>query len=183
MTDADFLREMSEFYNCARIFKPMTGFMASRFTTSKTTILPGSSGDDRTDLVSKPEPKAADPAEEAAKMGMFGAMTRTVEDFYPTRLLCKRFNVKPPAHVKPDVNDSEVSGGPTDAFEPRPAAAATQPAAAQKLIEAPERAADMASPAAPEPEDKVDPGKNEAVEGTAAHAEVLRAIFGDSDSE
>ena len=87
-----------------------------------------------------------------------------------------------------DVNDSDVSGGrPTDAFEPRPAAAAaaaTQPAAAKKLSETPERTADIAPPpAAPEPEDKVDPGTNEAVEGTAAHAEVLRAIFGDSDSE
>ncbi|KAJ3553082.1 hypothetical protein NPX13_g10964 [Xylaria arbuscula] len=35
-------------------------------------------------------------------------MTRIVTDFYPTRLLCKRFNVRPPAHVQPDV-EAETS--------------------------------------------------------------------------
>ena len=181
MGDDDFLREMNEFYNCARIFKPMTGFMASRFTTAKT-FIPGSSGGDQTDLVSKPEPKATDPAEEAAKMGMFGAMTRTVEDFYPTRLLCKRFNVKPPAHVRPD-NESEApatagagAADPWSSFESKPA-----PSPAAKSSEV--LALPPAPSPAPDPETKVDPEKNEAVEGTAAHAEVLRAIFGDSDSE
>ena len=181
MGDDDFLREMNEFYNCARIFKPMTGFMASRFTTAKT-FIPGSGDGNQADLVSKPEPKAADPAEEAAKMGMFGAMTRTVEDFYPTRLLCKRFNVKPPAHVRPD-NEPEApaTGGagaadPWSTFESKPA-----PSPAAKSSEVP--ALPAAPPPVPEPETKVDPEKNEAVEGTAAHAEVLRAIFGDSDSE
>ena len=32
-------------------------------------------------------------------------------------------------------------------------------------------------------EAEVNPERNDAVEGQAAHAEVLRAIFGDSDSE
>jgi G patch domain-containing protein 1 len=40
-----------------------------------------------------------------------------------------------------------------------------------------------ARPAEEKAAEEVDPEKNEAVEGTAAHAEVLRAIFGDSDSE
>lgn len=180
--DDDFLREMNEFYNCARIFKPMTGFMASRFTTAKT-FIPGSNGGDEADVVSKPEPKVADPAEEAAKMGMFGAMTRTVEDFYPARLLCKRFNVKPPAHVMPD-NESEVpatgdvgAADPWAGFESKPA-----PSPVARSSEAPPTLPAAPSPA-PEPETKVDPEKNEAVEGAAAHADVLRAIFGDSDSE
>lgn len=30
---------------------------------------------------------------------MYGSMTRSVADFYPSRLLCKRFGVRPPAHA------------------------------------------------------------------------------------
>lgn len=40
-----------------------------------------------------------DPAEEAASLGMYGSMTRSVADFYPSRLLCKRFGVRPPANA------------------------------------------------------------------------------------
>ncbi|CAG8598017.1 8672_t:CDS:10 [Paraglomus occultum] len=35
-------------------------------------------------------------AESAARMNMFGPLTRTKVDFYPNRLLCKRFNVADP---------------------------------------------------------------------------------------
>lgn len=179
MTEADYLREASEFYNCARIFKPMTGFMASRFTTAKTT-LPGSSGDEGKGQPSEPVPKVSDPAEEAARMGMFGKMTRTVEDFYPTRLLCKRFNVKPPAHAR---QDNEPGSGKPEAakdFEPGPTSApeAATPPGIMPALPAPPQSEPPA-----EVEVKVNPSENEAVEGTAAHAEVLKAIFGDSDSD
>ncbi|KAH8709410.1 WHI2-like protein P4H10.16c [Beauveria bassiana] len=67
LSDDDYLREMTEFYNCARIFKPMTGFMASRFTTAKTQ--PGTADDSKTsDVVLQPEPKVTDAAEDAAKV-------------------------------------------------------------------------------------------------------------------
>ncbi|KAI1802007.1 DUF1604-domain-containing protein [Daldinia bambusicola] len=113
----DWLRELHEFRSCALIFKPMTGAMASRFTTSSSSsaskLATGSSGavSSDKDLLSQ---KPVDPAEQAAKLGMYGAMTRSVGDFYPTRLLCKRFNVKPPAHVQPDQQseaDSRGGGG------------------------------------------------------------------------
>ncbi|KAI1429769.1 hypothetical protein F5Y12DRAFT_725349 [Xylaria sp. FL1777] len=99
----DWMRELHEFVSCARIFKPMTGLMASRFTTStaKPTAA-GAGGGKGESLLHIPPEKPKDPAEEAARLGMYGAMTRTVTDFYPTRLLCKRFNVRPPAHVQPD---------------------------------------------------------------------------------
>ncbi|KAK8045319.1 hypothetical protein PG993_005343 [Apiospora rasikravindrae] len=113
----DYLRELREFHSVARIFRPMSGMMASRFTTSTSSsstsskFTTGSSAETSgtTDLLSKPvKSKApADPAEEAAGLGMFGAMTRSTADFYPTRLLCKRFNVRPPAHVQPDGGNSE----------------------------------------------------------------------------
>ncbi|RDA96265.1 hypothetical protein CP533_1787 [Ophiocordyceps camponoti-saundersi (nom. inval.)] len=174
MSDKDFLQEMHEFRNCARIFKPMTGFMASRFTTSKASSSSGPSGSraaSDAEPVSVPEAKPADPAEEAARIGMFGHMTRTVEDFYPTRLLCKRFNVKAPPHARPDNEPPEdgsagaASGKENSRSDPRPASSSIS-----GLLPGPE-------------EVKIDADKNEAVEGATANAGLLRAIFGDSDSE
>ncbi|KKP06582.1 dipeptidyl-peptidase III [Trichoderma harzianum] len=118
MSDDEFLREMTEFHNCARIFKPMTGFMASRFTTAKAPHSVSAEPARERELISVPEPKISDPAEEAAKMGMFGKMTRSVEDFYPTRLLCKRFNVKPPSHARRD--DEPEASKPTPGPSARP---------------------------------------------------------------
>lgn len=176
MSGDDFARELGEFYNCARIFKPMTGFMASRFTTAKTSSPISSEG--ASDLLSKPEPKIADPAEEAAKVGMYGKMTRRVADFYPTRLLCKRFNVKAPAHsqadLQPDVpRGRDTATGPSATEQPESSVAQPESGDA-KLVEAPVN--ELA-------EVKINPDQNEAVEGSAAHEAVLHAIFGDSDSE
>lgn len=185
MTDDEFLREMNEFYNCARIFKPMTGFMASRFTTAKTASVLGT--DKRAELISKPEPKILDPAEEAAKVGMYGKLTRSVEDFTPTRLLCKRFNVRAPAHVRPDTEADQSSRGPV----PRPtfndedtssSKPPIPPTATMKTIEGIPTASNAEEPPA-KVEMAINPEKNEALEKTKAHDEVLRAIFGDSDSE
>ena len=171
--DDGFLKELHEFYNCARIFKPMTGFMASRFTSSKTTsaTLNPSSADDK--LISKPEPKPLDPAEDAAKMGAFGPLTRSTQDFYPTRLLCKRFNVRPPMHVAPENGEEQTRARaatvPTATWNALPAPPAEQPAAIAK-------AADRA-------EVNVNPEKNDAVEGKTANEDILKAIFGDSDDD
>ncbi|KIE03774.1 DUF1604 domain protein, partial [Metarhizium majus ARSEF 297] len=190
-TDEDYIREMNEFYNCARIFKPMTGFMASRFTTSKTVLNPssnnGNGSDDktRTDLLSKPEPKSKDAAEEAAVLGMFGHMTRSVGDFYPTRLLCKRFNVRAPAHVAPDRESDNTASTPNRSDS------RTMPTqwsmsdlnvsvSAPPVVEAP--ASSRAETPVQQPVE-VNPEKNDAVEGKVANADVLKAIFGDSDSE
>ncbi|KAL8739532.1 MAG: hypothetical protein Q9190_007674, partial [Brigantiaea leucoxantha] len=114
----DWVKEMQEFAHAAQIFKPMTGMMASRFTTSSSTSSSkaaatntGNGEDDRAkaaqqgDLLTRPQSKPGDPAEEAARLGMFGPMTRQVLEFWPTRLLCKRFNVQPPDHVQIDPED------------------------------------------------------------------------------
>ncbi|RYP76491.1 hypothetical protein DL771_001725 [Monosporascus sp. 5C6A] len=117
MTAEDWLRELNEFHSCARIFKPMTGVMASRFTTSSSSSSSGKAGSGAAagaageSLLSRPAPKPADPAEEAARHGMYGAMTRSVADFYPSRLLCKRFNVRPPAHVQAADRDGDAAAG------------------------------------------------------------------------
>ncbi|KAF4980977.1 hypothetical protein FZEAL_3134 [Fusarium zealandicum] len=173
MADTDFARELSEFYNCARIFKPMTGFMASRFTTAKKPSAFSVDGAAGTEALSQLEPKVADPAEEAAKVGMYGKMTRTVGDFYPTRLLCKRFNVKAPAHSRPD-NEAETKpsskGRDADSGIAEDTGPGTTPVAGEtRAIEGVPSA--TATPPAAAPEPVINPDKNEAVEGKAAHDE------------
>ncbi|KAM3521831.1 hypothetical protein MY4038_008892 [Beauveria bassiana] len=177
LSDDDYLREMTEFYNCARIFKPMTGFMASRFTTAKTQ--PGTADDSKTsDVVLQPEPKVTDAAEDAAKVGMYGKLTRSVRDFYPSRLLCKRFNVRAPAHSQPDREAESTRGAAQGAADQEPsqllltfegASAVTGQQSAPSLVK-------------PEPV-KVDPEKNEAVEASAASQDLLKAVFGDTSPE
>ena len=88
--------ELREFAQAAEVFRPISGLMASRFASSSSAPKLASDAPDKFEPVST---KVADPAEEAAKMGMFGPMTRLRQAFYPTRLLCKRFNVKAPANV------------------------------------------------------------------------------------
>ncbi|OAA62938.1 hypothetical protein ISF_04814 [Cordyceps fumosorosea ARSEF 2679] len=182
--DDDYLREMTEFYNCARIFKPMTGFMASRFTTAKSQ--PGAADTKGSDVVSQPEPGVTDPAEEAANLGMYGKLTRSVRDFYPSRLLCKRFNVRPPAHSQPDHDDASsraaaATGGAGVAHEPSKLLLLTSGGAGV----APGQNSDTDIPPVqvnPEPV-KINPEKNEAVEASAASQDLLKAVFGDSDDD
>lgn len=183
MTSDEWIQEMNEFYNVARIFRPMTGSMASRFTTSKapTEMATGSDGKvGEAGLSSKPADKPEDPAEAAAKMGMYGHMTRSVRDFHPSRLLCKRFNVKPPAHVQLELDayakDAQrsgprsmdvVGGEPPQAIEgtKSPAVRETSPSIQKQEAVV------------------VDTETNEALEGKRAGEEVFRAIFGDSSDD
>ena len=105
MSTEDWIIEMQDFGRAAQIFKPVNGLLASKFTSSSLQphgtphTGPGTLPDS---LLTTPVPKPEDPAEAAAKLGMFGPMTRSVQSFYPSRLLCKRFNVKPPAIVQPE---------------------------------------------------------------------------------
>ncbi|KAK0743379.1 G patch domain-containing protein 1 [Schizothecium vesticola] len=193
MSNEDWLREFQEFFNCARIFKPMTGFMASRFTTASSTSKLGSgstAGDGDATLLAQPPSKPKDPAEEAAKLGMYGPLTRSVVDFYPTRLLCKRFNVKPPAHVQPD--DGAASGSAAKKASASQFGASMQDYFATEFGSGAEAsdAGGMETAASgetgapkPAPEQMVDSTTNEALEGARAGEEVFKAIFGDSDDE
>ncbi|KAI0129532.1 hypothetical protein BJ170DRAFT_277799 [Xylariales sp. AK1849] len=203
-SNEDWLRELREFHNCARIFKPMTGMMASRFTTSSSSKFIGGTAGTNNELLSKPAPKPTDPAEEAAKLGMYGSMTRALVDFYPTRLLCKRFNVRPPAHVQPDPEAEAATGGSTGAKVapevPNPANYGASGGTAITLEEllqqarnapttaktAPQKDATMQKAMTPASDPKkadVDANVNEALEGKRAQDEVLRAIFGDSSDD
>ena len=119
MSKDEWAAELNEFAHAATIFKPMTGVMATRFTSSKNTppsSSPTSKGEGKDKAASENDPKtapeakkkAADPAFEAAALSMFGPLTRSTAYFYPTRLLCKRFDVPVPGHVN---SSNEGSSG------------------------------------------------------------------------
>lgn len=180
MTTDEWIQESHEFYNVARIFRPMTGSMASRFTTSST---PSNTATGSDGLSAKPPEKPEDPAEAAAKMNMYGPMTRTVGDFHPSRLLCKRFNVKPPAHVqaeggmnnRPEVSRAEavpLDGAHRDMPKPSPLGMMSRDA---EPSPGPQKQGNT-QPA-------VDVSRNEALEGKRPGEEVFRAIFGGSSDE
>jgi G patch domain-containing protein 1 len=201
MTKDDWLKELQEFAHCAQIFKPMTGMMATRFTSSSSSkvALDSQTLTSPEDLLSKPPPKTEDPAEAAAKVGMFGPMTRSTQDFYPTRLLCKRFNVKPPAHVQldPDRTTEDGADGGASGFQagdgpPRRSLELVSKSAMNDiLVESGGRNQHLLSlgigsgiaDLQQSTEDIVDPDRNEALEGERAGEAVFKAIFGDGDDD
>ncbi|KAF9540876.1 hypothetical protein EC957_003682 [Mortierella hygrophila] len=115
----DMTKELNEFVQAARIFKPMSTSMSSRFATATKIIefqqpSPGlrTGAEIQASLAGKPSsehrsiermevPKSQ--AAKAAEMGMFGPLTRSTADFYPNKLLCKRFNVPDPHPEHKDV--------------------------------------------------------------------------------
>ncbi len=106
----EWVNEMNEFVRAAQVFKPMTGAMATRFTSSNVRLEGSTESPEDSVLLKTPVGKFKTPAEEAAAIGMYGPLTRSSGNFYPTRLLCKRFNVQPPAHVQ--VDPADMPSGP-----------------------------------------------------------------------
>ncbi|GAA6033771.1 hypothetical protein JCM8097_004426 [Rhodosporidiobolus ruineniae] len=113
-------RELSEYQQAARVFKPVGGMLGSRFQTSQTGSLdvpqvepglwqpkPKAASSSLIDTygdasstpaapVRPPSPKLT-PAQQAARAGNFGpGTTRTVSVFRPAKLVCKRFGVRDP---------------------------------------------------------------------------------------
>lgn len=181
--------EMQEFARAAEVFRPVSGVMASRFTSASTAPKLGADQPDTTSsqpLLSRPAAKPEDPAEAAAKIGMFGQMTRSTLSFFPTRLLCKRFNIKPPAHVQLDPGDlpegeSRSSARPAGGSSPR-FDIVSQDAMNQLLSESATAAQKSGKPAAMVPAPIViEPEKNEALEAERPGEAVFKAIFGSDD--
>jgi G patch domain-containing protein 1 len=188
---SDWTKELQEFAHAATVFKPTTGIMASRFTSS---TQPSNSAQSKDNLLRQPAPsKPEDPAEQAAKLGMYGAMTRSSFPFHPTRLLCKRFNVRPPPDMPPEFDGAE--GG----FKPQTEDVVSKSAMDKMLHEVLTNGPGLQRPAwmgqasetsAPE-ETKdsvvahavVDVEKNEALAKERAPEDVFKAIFGDDDDD
>ncbi|KAI9722258.1 MAG: hypothetical protein M1812_001730 [Candelaria pacifica] len=209
----DWLKELHEFAHAAQIFKPMTGAMATRFTTSSAQPKLASDVPDANvaqTLLTNPAKKPEDPAEGAAKVGMYGPMTRSSQQFFPTRLLCKRFNVKPPAHVQLDPNrapEDAVRGAGSSENRFTSAGFQTNSSAPSngklELVSkatmdelrresAPQKGNgangagidDIANPTAGQRQAVVvDVERNEALEGERAGDAVFKAIFGSDDED
>jgi len=102
-----FQLELEEYAQAATVFKPLSGAMASRFTTAKAVehgpaIIEGlhtPSHNASPAETGRPETKVEEPENaktHAVKHGMYGVLTRETSVWIPTRLLCKRFGVKEP---------------------------------------------------------------------------------------
>jgi len=202
VSDDDWAKELREFAHAAQVFKPLTGLLASRFNSASKTLntdKPSGDGDDNDDddaevskFLRSAEPKPEDPAVQAARAGLYGPMTRSVQQFFPTRLLCKRFGVRPPAHVTSNAESGEISDasrvqqpvglrdmermrwlGRTNMPSSAPGASSgTGDALAGLELQLAAQAPSLAT---------VDPERNEAIEGKRAGAEVFKAVFGNDD--
>lgn len=107
--------EMHEYAKAATLFRPVTGAIAGRFTSAavldlgpqvveglhKPIIMSTAQGDPSAETTKEEAVKEEDPKVHAARLGMYGPMTREVKPWQPARLLCKRFGVKDP---NPDIH-------------------------------------------------------------------------------
>lgn len=90
MTEWEREREKEEFSKAARFYKPMTSMMASRFTRAKY-----HDDEDKVEMPAQEEGHKND-RQSAAKMKMYGALTRDSYEWHPDRVVCKRFNIPDP---------------------------------------------------------------------------------------
>ncbi|EEP81067.1 conserved hypothetical protein [Uncinocarpus reesii 1704] len=183
--------ELNEFARAAEVFKPMSGLMASRFTSSTSLTPTPSNGDNESDqLLRKPPAKPEDPAEAAAKFGMYGPMTRLTLRFSPTRLLYKRFNLRfaPP---RADSGSGQGTPGETPA---EPANERSLELVSKETMNQLMTESRMSIPGArpgKEPQQAppdlskalVDPDRNEALEAARPGDAVFKAIFGSDDED
>ncbi|KAK5030146.1 hypothetical protein LTR13_008459 [Exophiala sideris] len=202
MKQDDWVIEMNEFARAAQVFKPISGLMASRFTSSSS-LPQGQNIDSSTasaeSLLTKPAGKPQDPAESAARMGMFGPMTRTVSNFYPTRLVCKRFNVPYPEHAASAATDEAGTGPPpaADSSSGLPQFRSFASAGFQQDVSVDQKPAQgievgvEPAPAGtagkretlPSALHVMDSERNEALEHERPGAAVFKAIFGSDDED
>ncbi|KAK0466836.1 uncharacterized protein EV420DRAFT_1617123 [Desarmillaria tabescens] len=103
----EFNKELQDYSKSAQIFKPVSGAMAGRFTSATVIdhgpkIYEGLHTPSAEEIAEKEEEERkqqeqnVSPKVHAARMGMYGPMTRETKPWQPARLLCKRFGVKDP---------------------------------------------------------------------------------------
>ena len=109
MTEWEREKEKLEFERASMLFQPMKGVIGSRFVSAGDSVTVDEGG-------GTGEVVKQDGGVEAAAIGMFGALTRTKEEWHPARLLCVRFNVAHPysdtsttGTTKPSKRDTGVT--------------------------------------------------------------------------
>ncbi|KAJ6606998.1 hypothetical protein B0H10DRAFT_573183 [Mycena sp. CBHHK59/15] len=126
----EFNKELEDYAKAAQIFKPLSGAMAGRFTSATIVehgpkIHEGLYTPTAEEIAKKEaelqkiEEEKISPKAHAARMGMYGPMTRETQPWQPARLLCKRFKVKDPT---PAVEPVDI---PMQASQAGPSAAAS----------------------------------------------------------
>ncbi|XP_061188817.1 uncharacterized protein LOC133196991 [Saccostrea echinata] len=90
MTEWEREREKEEFDKASKFYKPMAGMMASRFTRAKY-----HDDDDKVEMPAQEQGDKND-RQSAAKMKMYGPLTRDTYEWHPDRVVCKRFNIPDP---------------------------------------------------------------------------------------
>ncbi|KAF5316646.1 hypothetical protein D9619_006245 [Psilocybe cf. subviscida] len=104
----EFTKELEDYAKAASLFKPISGAMAGRFTSAAVIdfgpkVVEGLHQPSQAEIEAKEaerlkeEEEKISPKAHAAKMGMYGPLTREKKPWQPAKLLCKRFNVKEPA--------------------------------------------------------------------------------------
>lgn len=184
--------EYQEFAQTAKVFQPISNTMATRFTSSSAipdNVQKQSSSGPMTS--GRPLATGAiNSAEAAARSGMYGTMTRKIIDFYPTRLVCKRFGVQQPTHVQ---NEDETGNknddlAATAKIKPQLALTATDVDNCDESGGANETAKEPPSnQTASEGQSglygaSLDLEKNEALESERAGDELFNSIFGSDDT-
>nr|XP_019003730.1 G patch domain-containing protein 1 [Kwoniella mangroviensis CBS 8507]OCF67191.1 G patch domain-containing protein 1 [Kwoniella mangroviensis CBS 8507] len=116
-------KELRDFSSSARIFRPMSYAMSNRFTSGSSSLAVSDLKQAKPGLhifdaekakldLELGKPKVAEvveakknltPREQAAANGMYGKMTRETRNWYPTKLICRRWSVKDP-HPEGDPN-------------------------------------------------------------------------------
>ncbi|KAI6110662.1 hypothetical protein EV401DRAFT_1991786 [Pisolithus croceorrhizus] len=118
--------EMNEYAKAAAQFRPLTGAMAGRFTSAAVLdlgpkIVEGLRKPTEEPVLlehlpeepSKQEDLKEDPKGRAARLGMYGPMTREIKSWQSARLLCKRFGLKDPnPHMQYDAGTSAPTFNP-----------------------------------------------------------------------
>ncbi|KAK9240312.1 hypothetical protein V1525DRAFT_354000 [Lipomyces kononenkoae] len=185
----DWMRELKEFNKAAGLFRPLKGMLANRFTSSANTATTKTSvvEDDSTVLLQGASlSKGATDREDvsAAKLGMYGPLTRRVNAWAPSSLLCKRFGVR-----VPNMSAVEVSSG---SEELKASARERLELLSHRTLLNIAKEADMSEEVTKRLESQnVDSGDgskinvevNEALEQKKAPRDLFLAVFGDSDED
>ncbi|KAL4234390.1 G patch domain-containing protein 1 [Mactra antiquata] len=89
-TEWEIEKEKEEFTRAAKLYRPLSGMMAARFTRA--------GHDDQGNSNTAQDTIKVDITDEqkAADMKMYGKLTHQVTDWYPDNTVCKRFNVPNP---------------------------------------------------------------------------------------
>ncbi|RKO87569.1 hypothetical protein BDK51DRAFT_50707, partial [Blyttiomyces helicus] len=177
VTERDANHEFLEFAKASTIYRPLSSMMASRFTSSSEQAPEKGGLQTHADLV---------PPTTGPKI-VYGPLTRTIIEFLPVPLLCKRFGVRDPHEAAKKKKNKD------DTFAPTPAAAAAlrerekevlNPRAMDELMRERDRLY-VSAPGAvevvaeDEPEPVVDDGKAETFDRPPM--DIFKAIFADDD--